>query len=109
KLRALYEGEIAFTDQWIGKLLDHVRELGLWDDTIVVLCADHGDQFKEHGDNVGHGSSLFNEEVHVPLIVRVPGVAPARVSSPAANLDLGPPLLAPAHAGPRPDAAPPRR
>jgi arylsulfatase A-like enzyme len=106
KLRALYEGEIAFTDQWIGKLLDHVRELGLWDDTIVVLCADHGEQFKEHGDNVGHGSSLFNEEVHVPLILRVPGVAPARVASPAANLDLGPTLLELAQAAPGSEWAP---
>jgi arylsulfatase A-like enzyme len=106
KLRALYEGEIAFTDEWIGKLLDHVRELGLWDDTIVVVCADHGEQFKEHGENVGHGSSLFNEEVHVPLILRVPGVAPARVSSPAANLDLGPTLLELAQAAPGAEWAP---
>jgi len=110
KLRALYEGEIAFTDQWIGKLLDHVRELGLWDDTIVVVCADHGEQFKEHGDdprqNIGHGSNLFNEEVHVPLILRVPGVAAQRVTTPVANLDLGPTLLELASAAPVSEWAP---
>jgi arylsulfatase A-like enzyme len=110
KLRALYEGEIAFTDQWIGKLLDHVRELGLWDDTIVVVCADHGDQFFEHGDEpekcLGHGHSLFNEEVHVPLILRVPGVAAARVVSPVANLEIGPTLLELARAEPGGEWAP---
>src|SRR5262245_46636661 len=110
KLRALYEGEIAFTDEWIGKLLDHLRELGLLDDTIVVVCADHGEQFKEHGDdpkrNVGHGSSLFNEEVHVPLILRVPGVATSRIATPVGNLDLAPTLLELAHAEPGSEWAP---
>ena len=96
KLRALYEGEIAYTDQWIGKLLEHLSTLGLWDDTIVVVCADHGEEFKERGDDerhVTHGSSLFNEQVHVPLIVRVPGTAPKRVAGVVGNLDLGPTLL----------------
>jgi arabinofuranosyltransferase len=97
RLRALYEGEIAYTDQWIGKLLEHLSTLGMWDDTIVVVCADHGEEFKERGDdderNVTHGSSLFNEQVHVPLIVHVPGTAPKRVTGVVGNLDLGPTLL----------------
>lgn len=97
KLRALYEGEIAYTDQWIGKLLEHLSTLGLWDDTIVVVCADHGQEFKERGDDdtkyVAHGTSLFNEQVHVPLLIRVPGTAPKRVVGVVGNLDLGPTLL----------------
>jgi len=108
-MRALYEGEIAYTDQHVGRVLKRLDELGLAERTVVVVFADHGEAFKEHvleaeteqtrkpGEkdtrNRGHGSSLFNEQVHVPLIFRVPGIAPARVRSPVGNIDIGPTLL----------------
>lgn len=67
-----YDGEIRFVDGEIGKLLAEVRALGLEDETVVVFTSDHGEQFFEHG-GMKHGSSLFREELHVPLVFRVPG------------------------------------
>src|SRR5262245_46984327 len=72
RMRALYEGEIAYTDLHVGRVLARLHDLGLDDRTIVVLFADHGEAFKEHvldpendARNLGHGGSLFNEQVHV--------------------------------------------
>ncbi len=92
RARSLYEGEIAFTDQHIGRLLDSLKELGLSKDTVVVLCADHGEELFERA-KLGHGHGLFNELVHVPLLFRVPGLAAFRSDTPVANVDIGPTLL----------------
>ncbi len=91
---ALYEGEIAFTDHSIGRLLEHLKSIGRFDDTIVILCADHGEEFHERGKS-GHGHGLFTELVRVPLIVRVPQdrFEPGRVSAPVGNVDLAPTLI----------------
>lgn len=70
-LVALYDGEIRFTDEWIGRLLDRLAALGLAEDTIVVVTADHGDEFLEHG-HLGHIKTLFEELLRIPLIVRYP-------------------------------------
>lgn len=90
--RALHEGEIAFVDQHIGRVLREVEALDLENDTVVVFCADHGEEFAERY-RVGHGHSVFNELVQVPLIVRVPGQGPGRVAVPVANVDVAPTLL----------------
>ncbi len=71
----LYDSEIAFTDRSIGKLLDGLDELGLGDDTLILLTADHGEEFLER-KTIGHGGSLFNELIRVPLIVRYPDYRP---------------------------------
>jgi len=70
-LLALYDGEIAFTDRYVGKLLDHLRDLGVYENTLIVITADHGDEFLEHGCK-GHEKNLFDETLKVPLIVRLP-------------------------------------
>jgi len=70
-LRALYDGEVAWVDRWIGRLLRELESRGLLDEVVVVLTADHGDEFFEHGER-GHQHSLYEELVHVPLIVRLP-------------------------------------
>jgi arylsulfatase A-like enzyme len=69
---ALYDGEIAHTDRYIGALFRELRRLGLAENTLVVLTSDHGDELREHGD-LGHGHSLFQELIHVPLIWAEPG------------------------------------
>ena len=68
----LYDGEIKYTDLHVGRLFDGLRERGAWDDTLVIVTADHGELFGEHG-LWGHGESLSQEEIHVPMIVRYPG------------------------------------
>ena len=72
-LRALYDGEISYHDTHFGGIIDGLASRGLSDDTMIVFTADHGEEFWDHG-SVGHGHSVFEELIHVPLIVRIPGV-----------------------------------
>jgi arylsulfatase A-like enzyme len=88
----LYDGEIAFTDHYIGLLLDELARLKLDQDTVVVVVADHGEEFGEHG-NFGHGYDLFQEVVHVPLMLRVPGMMPCRVRAVVPSVDVMPTVL----------------
>jgi arylsulfatase A-like enzyme len=88
----LYDGEIAFTDAHVGMVLARLDELGLSKDTIVVIVADHGEEFGEHG-HPRHGYTLYQEAVRIPLIVRVPGIAPSRVTAVVSGVDVMPSLL----------------
>ncbi|MFT7667924.1 MAG: arylsulfatase A-like enzyme [Planctomycetota bacterium] len=73
--RALYAGELAWTDSQLGLIFDKLDELGLTEDTLVIITADHGDEFFEH-KNLGHRSTLFEEQVQVPMILRYPSQLP---------------------------------
>jgi arylsulfatase A-like enzyme len=75
-LVALYDGGIRFTDLYLGKILDRVRSLGVLDDTIVAVTADHGEEFLEHGHTT-HGKNLFDTSLLVPLVIRFPPKVPA--------------------------------
>ena len=88
----LYDSEVAFTDEHIGRLLDGLEELGLAEDTLVVLTADHGEELLDRG-NIGHGHSLYEEQIAVPLIVRYPGGDPRVVEESVGLVDLFPTLL----------------
>ncbi|HZJ71231.1 MAG TPA: sulfatase, partial [Planctomycetota bacterium] len=70
-LRGLYLGEVAWFDHQLGELLAGLKRLGRERDTLVVITADHGEEFMDHG-MYGHGSQLFDETLHVPLLVRAP-------------------------------------
>jgi len=91
---ALYDGEIAQNDASFGRLVDDLRARGLLDRSAVVFTADHGEEFHEHG-GWRHAESLFEEVLRVPLVVRLPGGAPAgaTVADPADQIDLAPTLL----------------
>jgi arylsulfatase A-like enzyme len=92
-LLALYDGEIAFTDDNLGKLLAALRSRGMLEDTLVVVTADHGEEFFEHFGK-GHQKTLFDEVVRVPLVVSWPGrLAPAVVSDQVRTIDIAPLLL----------------
>jgi arylsulfatase A-like enzyme len=91
-LKDLYDEEIGFVDSQLGALFGRLRRTGLLKSSLVILAADHGEEFLEHGD-VKHCRNLFDTSLHVPLVVRVPG-GPARVvASPVQNLDLVPTVL----------------
>jgi arylsulfatase A-like enzyme len=90
RLVQLYRGSLRAIDAEIGALLPLLR---LDTDTLLVVTSDHGEGLGEHGD-VGHGSGLWLEHVHVPLIVAGPGLAPHVVSEPVCTVDLAPTLLA---------------
>jgi arylsulfatase A-like enzyme len=93
-LRALYDGEILEVDGWVGGIWDEIEARGLADRTLLVLTADHGDEFGEHGD-YGHGHTVYQELNWVPLLVVGPQVAaPGRVvETPVPLLDIMPTLL----------------
>jgi arylsulfatase A-like enzyme len=71
QLRDLYDGQIRRIDERVGELLDRLRRLGLYDRTLIVLTADHGEAFLEHGF-ISHSAAPYDELVRVPLIVKFP-------------------------------------
>ena len=90
---SLYDGEIAHSDDHLGRLFDWMRRTGLWDDTVVIVTSDHGEEFFDHGGTC-HSLTLFDELVHVPFIMRVPGIEePARIGCRSAMVDLMPTVL----------------
>jgi arylsulfatase A-like enzyme len=93
-LVALYDGEIRYTDDHLGQLFDLLAERGILDETIVVVTADHGDEFFEHGRK-GHAETLFDEVLLVPLIMRYPAGIPAGsvVDRQVRLLDVAPTIL----------------
>lgn len=92
-LRGIYDGEVAYIDQQLGRLLDWLRENGLFDRTVVVLTADHGEAFGEKG-LWSHQAVLYNTVVRIPLIVRYPALVPQGVvEAPASSTDVLPTLL----------------
>lgn len=93
-LVALYDGEIAHTDHHLGKILCALDEMKIKEKTLVIIVSDHGEGFLEHG-RLHHGNTLFEEAIHVPLIMRLPGVLPSglRVKGNASHVDMLPTLL----------------
>src|SRR5262249_18018599 len=98
-VRALYAGEITMMDRWVGRVLEKVRDLGLWDQTCIVFMADHGWYFGEHGYIGKHtvldrraGWPLYQEVAHIPMLVRVPGLPPGRCDALCQPADLLPTL-----------------
>ena len=87
-----YDRGIAVFDQAFSQVLTHLHNAGLWKNTIVIVTADHGEEFLEHGKTI-HSRSCYIESVHVPLIIRVPGFPAARVAARVALVDLVPTLL----------------
>src|SRR5439155_4546971 len=69
-----YDGEIAYADELVGRLLDRVKARGWLDRAIVAIVSDHGEGLGDHGETE-HGILLYREALHVPLILRLPGGA----------------------------------
>lgn len=92
---ALYDGEIRFTDSFIARIVQQLEELGVADDTVIVITADHGEEFFEHGQK-GHRQNLYDETILVPLVIRYPARVPAGVVvTPQVRLmDIAPTILA---------------
>lgn len=95
-LRALYDAEIAYTDHQIGRLLSGLREAGRFEDALIVVTADHGEEFLERG-TIGHGGTLFNEVIEVPLLIKFPrhprGARGLVVEEPVGLVDVAPTIL----------------
>lgn len=87
-----YDTEVAFTDLHIGRLFDFLESSGALDNSIVVLVSDHGEAFLDHGMDL-HGNRPYTDQLHVPLMMWAPDVAPARVAVPVGVIDLAPSVL----------------
>ena len=70
-MRKLYDGEITFWDEHFGKLVAELKRRGLYDDLTIVITADHGEEFMDHG-GFWHGTTLYDEQVRVPLLLKLP-------------------------------------
>jgi arylsulfatase A-like enzyme len=101
--RAGYDAEIAYLDAELGRLLDEVRARGPWERAVVVFTADHGESLGEGDYWFGHGEDLSEVLVRVPLLLRVPGLAPAARPDAASLVDLRATLLALATGEPAPE------
>jgi arylsulfatase A-like enzyme len=87
-----YVREVDLCGEAIDRLIAAFKEAGLWDRTILIVSADHGEGFNKHGVP-HHNAAVYEEILHVPLFVRVPGVQPRRVDQPVTIMDLGPTIL----------------
>lgn len=92
KQRDKYDGEVAFVDEHLGRVLAELEKTPFAGRTAVVVTSDHGEAFNEHG-MIRHGFELWEELVHVPLIIKVPGLAPRRVAARRSAIGIVPTLL----------------
>ncbi len=87
-----YDEEIAFVDQQLGRLWEGLEESGRLADSVVILTADHGEEFGDHG-GFEHGHTLYNELVRIPLVVWGPGMRPGRRAEPVSLIDIFPTVV----------------
>lgn len=94
RLRELYDGEITYWDEHFGRLIEELKRRGVYDDTMIVITSDHGEEFGEHG-GFWHGTTLYDEQLHIPLYVKYPRNARAgtRTSHWVQLIDLMPSIL----------------
>jgi arylsulfatase A-like enzyme len=92
---ALYDGEISWLDEQVGRLLDGLRQVGRFDETLIVVVADHGEGLGEHSQLFEHNSEIYDETVRVPLLVRRPDASARgeRVGALVRTLDVAPTIL----------------
>ena len=95
-VRGIYDAEVAYTDDQIGRLIDELKTQGLYDQATIIITADHGEEFWEH-NGFEHGHTQYDELVHVPLIVKPPADTPITqhdVATQVRTLDIMPTLFA---------------
>ena len=92
--RELYDNELAYNDRELGKLIARLKELDLYDNTVIFVTADHGEEFGEH-DATRHGKTLYQQVLHIPGILKFPDSRFAGERSPTltSNIDIAPTLL----------------
>lgn len=94
RTKSLYDGEILYTDRFLGKLFDTVKTLGLDKNTIIIFTADHGQEFGERQYWAIHSYSVYNELLHVPFIIKAPGILKSGVEEKyAATINIAPTIL----------------
>ncbi|HET7541546.1 MAG TPA: sulfatase [Polyangiaceae bacterium] len=90
--RDRYDNEVFYTDLWLGKLLTWAREQQWWKNTVLIVSADHGEAFGEHGF-YKHAFEIWEVLTRVPLLISGPGIKPRRIDERRSQLDLAPTIL----------------
>jgi arylsulfatase A-like enzyme len=102
-VRALYDSNVSYQDQLVGELIDKLKGWGVWDQTMLIITADHGDELWEEG-RVGHGASQRETLLHVPLIVHYPPMFPAgKFVEGAEGIDIVPTIADALNVAPDPE------
>ncbi|HEX4351268.1 MAG TPA: sulfatase, partial [Polyangiales bacterium] len=96
-LEALYDAAISDQDRQLGPFIERLKTLGLYDQIALFVTADHGEEFGDHG-SYGHGRSIYQELLHVPLVARLPARSAGRIADTVSIVDVAPTLLAAAGA-----------
>ncbi len=86
-----YNQAIQYVDEQIGDLLNFLKKENIYQNSIVCLASDHGDEFLEHG-GLGHNTQLYNEVLHIPLLIKIPGLENKIVNKKVSLIDLAPTL-----------------
>lgn len=91
--RELYLAEVRYMDEQVGRLLEWLKENGLYEDTLIVFTSDHGEEFAEHGE-LFHGRNLYEETLRVPFMIKLPGSGPTRhIAAPVSTESVTPTIL----------------
>jgi arylsulfatase A-like enzyme len=97
EMHRLYNGEIEYLDRNVGRLIAEIKKLGLYDNSVIALVADHGEEFYEHG-GWWHGFTLYDEQIHIPLLIKwakgMPAAPASSLAELARSIDVAPTLLA---------------
>jgi arylsulfatase A-like enzyme len=92
-VRALYDSNVSYQDDLLGKLIAKLQEWGIWDQTMLIVTADHGDELWEDGKTVGHARTPRQTVVHVPMVIHYPPMFPtAKITSGTEGIDIVPTL-----------------
>jgi arylsulfatase A-like enzyme len=90
--QSLYDAEIWGVDRQIGRIVSSLEKQGMWDNTIIFITGDHGEEFEEHGKRY-HGSNLYEPQIRTLGLLRVPGLKPQRIETPVGFSDIGATVL----------------
>lgn len=94
-LKDSYDAGIRYSDHLLGEFFDFLKSKDLWDNSMIIVTSDHGEEFMEH-DLLGHGQNLYDTLLHVPLIIKMPqsfNCSPRRISSLTESIDIMPTVL----------------
>lgn len=91
-LKTLYDQEILFNDISFGKLIERLKKTELYEDSVLILTSDHGEEFREH-NFFGHGKTLFNEQVKIPLIIKAGDIRKGKIGINVQHADIFPTIL----------------
>ena len=92
EVEAKYNHALKSVDSEIGRLHSFLKQENLWENTILILLADHGFSISEHGIYLNH-TGLYDESIHVPLMMHIPGIAPRKITELVQNIDIAPTIL----------------